>query len=149
MLSTSSQNINFRSRNRCKTGVISARWVGTAFASARCLCHHSHAYRKPWSIFPSALSRKPQASSFVEPSGNPNMFFFNLRFVEQIYILYIHCTLPYLGRRISLKSVDGGGERTRSDIILGRLRTGIYTNMMVRTDHVWSCLILMIKVRSL
>jgi len=61
--------------------------------------------------------------------------------VEQIYILYIHCTLPYLGRNLSLKSDGDGGERTRSDIILGRLRTGIYTNMMVRTDHVWFCLV--------
>ena len=65
------------------------------------------------------------------------------------YIFYIYIVLYLTLVGVSLKSVDGGGERTRSDIILGRLRTGIYTNMMVRTDHVWSCLILMIKVRSL
>jgi len=71
--------------------------------------------------------------------------------VEQWYILYTHSTLPYLGE--SFDGVErghgGSGMRTRSDIILGRLRTCIYTNMIVRTDHVWSCLILMIKVRSL
>jgi len=65
------------------------------------------------------------------------------------YIFYIYIVLYLTLLGASLKSVDGSGERTRSDIILGRLRTGIYTNMMVRTDHVWSCLILMIKVRSL
>jgi len=65
------------------------------------------------------------------------------------YIFYIYIVLYLTLVGASLKSVDVSGERTRSDIILGRLRTGIYTNMMVRTDHVWSCLILMIKVRSL
>jgi len=72
------------------------------------------------------------------------------QFVEQIYIFYIYIVLylTLVGVE-SLKSGGGCGRRTRSDIILGRLRTGICTNMMVRTDHVWSCLILMIKVRSL
>jgi len=37
--------------------------------------------------------------------------------------------------------MGGCGMRTRSDIILGCLRTGIYTNMMVRTDLVWFCLV--------
>jgi len=67
---------------------------------------------------------------------------------KYIFYIYIVLYLTLVGG-ISLKSVDDSGERTRSDIILGRLRTGIYTNMMVRTDHVWSCLILMIKVCSL
>ena len=75
---------------------------------------------------------------------------YQIHIVEQRYILYTHDTLPYLGKsNDSLNRRHGGGERARSDIILGRLRTGIYTNMMVRTDHVWSCLILMIKVHSL
>jgi len=57
---------------------------------------------------------------------------------KYIFYIYIVLYLTLVGG-ISLKSVDDDGERTRSDIILGRLRTGIYTNMMVRTDHVWSC----------
>jgi len=67
---------------------------------------------------------------------------------KYIFYIYIVLYLTLVGE-LSLKSVGDGGERTRSNIILGRLRTGIYTNMMVRTDHVWSCLILMIKVRCL
>ena len=67
---------------------------------------------------------------------------------KYIFYIYIVLYLTLVGA-IGLKSVGGGGKRTRSDIILGRLRTGIYTNMMVRTDHVWLCLILMIKVCSL
>jgi len=67
---------------------------------------------------------------------------------KYIFYIYIVLYLTLVGE-LSLKSVGDGGERRRSNIILGRLRTGIYTNMMVCTDHVWLCLILMIKVRSL
>jgi len=77
--------------------------------------------------FPKKVSRIFLSSSF-------RMF----PVVEQIYILYIHCTLPYL--RESLKGLSGGvgGERTRSNIILGHLRTGLYTNMIVLEPQLYS-----------
>ena len=64
---------------------------------------------------------------------------------KYIFYIYIVLYLTLVGE-LSLKSVGDGRERTRSNIKLAHLWRGIYTNLMVRTDHVWLCLILMIKV---
>ena len=78
ILSTSSQNNSFSSRNRCRAEVILSARAGTMRRSTRCLCHDSHAYRKPWPTYCSILSPKSSTSELTTPSGSLQMFFSNL-----------------------------------------------------------------------
>ena len=75
-LSASSQNRNFSSRNRWRTGMMPAGIVPT-----RCLCHDLQAYFNAWPMCSSTLSFRSMTSELTTPSGRLHIFRFNSRFI--------------------------------------------------------------------
>ena len=69
-LSTSSQNKNFVSKNRCRVGEIVGASAGIESVSMRCIYHDRHAYYKAGSIYFSILSFKSPTSEFATASGS-------------------------------------------------------------------------------
>ena len=76
ILSASSQNRNFSSRNRWRIGVMQAGIV-----PMRCLCHDLQAYSNAWPMCSAILSFRSITSELVTPSGSLHMFRSSSRFI--------------------------------------------------------------------